>query len=169
MEYGLVNEEPVIVTFSGRFVNVFAPKRDSIVIEDIAHALSQQCRFGGHPPKYYSVAQHSAHCCQLIKKEHKLSALMHDATEAYLLDIQRPIKDRLTNYKEIEDGLMKVIAEVFGFQYPLHNDVLMVDDIMLRIEWDNIFARKNTVPDFTYYSPERAEAMFMELFNQYKK
>ena len=116
----------------GKWVNVFEPKKDSIVIEDIAHALSNLCRFGGHPPKHYSVGQHSVHCCQMIKREHKFAALLHDASEAYMVDIPSPIKRNLANYKEIEDGLMKVIAEVFGFQYPFHKDIHTVDNLMLQ-------------------------------------
>lgn len=169
MNYGLVNKEPVIRTFSGKWVNVFAPSGDSICIQDIAHALSHQCRFGGHTHTHYSVAQHSVHCCQMIKREHKLSALLHDASEAYMVDIPSPIKKNLENYKEIEDGLMKVIADVFGFQYPLHKDIHTVDNLMLQIEWDNIFEGKKTVPDFTFYSPEKSKKEFLELFNQYKK
>ena len=169
MKYGLKNEEPVIRTFSGKWVNVFEPKKDSIVIEDIAHALSNLCRFGGHPPKHYSVGQHSVHCCQMIKREHKFAALLHDASEAYMVDIPSPIKRNLANYKEIEDGLMKVIAEVFGFQYPFHKDIHTVDNLMLQIEWDNIFEGKKTVPDFTFYSPEKSKKEFIQLFNIYKK
>lgn len=109
-----------IRTFTGIYVNVFEPTEEMICIEDIAHALSNQCRFGGHLPVFYSVAQHSIIMSDKMHESHKLAALLHDASEAYLLDIPRPIKKGLSNYKEIEDKLMTAIAAKFGFEYPLH-------------------------------------------------
>lgn len=143
-EYGLYNTEPVIRTFTGKYFNVFEPNIDDICIEDIAHSLSHQCRFGGHLPVFYSVAQHSYLCTQLVDKEHELAALLHDASEAYLLDIPRPIKKRLTEYHAIEDNLMKLIAEKFGFEYPLHKSVKKADEIMLQIEWDDLMLQGKT-------------------------
>src|SRR5665811_1025646 len=89
-----------IRTFTGIYMNVFEPTPEMISIEDIAHALTMQCRFGGHLPDFYSVAQHSLNCSYLIDNPKlKLTALLHDASEAYLLDIPRPIKNNLNNYK----------------------------------------------------------------------
>jgi len=82
-----------IRTFTGKYVNVFEPTLEMICIEDIAHALSMQCRFGGHLPYFYSVAQHSINCSFLVDTPClKLEVLMHDASEAYLLGIPSPIK-----------------------------------------------------------------------------
>lgn len=103
-----------IRTFTGIYMNVFEPTPEMICIEDIAHSLSMQCRFGGHLPEFYSVAEHSWHCSLMVANEHKLAALLHDASEAYLLDIPRPIKHRLNNYKKIEDNLMNIIAKNLG-------------------------------------------------------
>lgn len=126
-----------IRTYTGLYMNVFEPTSEMIDITDIAHALSYQCRFGGHLPKFYSVAQHCLNCSYLIgNPELKLAALLHDASEAYLLDIPRPIKNRLANYKEIENGLMKVIAEEFGFVWPLQKEIKVIDEAMLQTEWD---------------------------------
>jgi len=134
-----------IRTFSGQYVNVFEPDPEKINIIDIAHALSMQCRFGGHLPNFYSVAQHSIVVASIVSKEHKIAALLHDASEAYLMDIPRPIKIRLANYKEIEDGLMKVIAEKFGFEYPLSEDVKEADEKRLKIEWNCCMLEKDTI------------------------
>lgn len=134
-----------IRTVSGIYINVFEPTMDMICIEDIAHALSYQCRFGGHLPKFYSVAAHSLNCAYLMEDDSlKLAALMHDASEAYLLDIPRPIKQRLSNYKEVEDGLMTLIAKKYGFQWPLHPEVKKVDEQMLQAEWDCLMLNKET-------------------------
>lgn len=151
-----------IRTVTGLYINVFDPTPEMICIEDIAHALSMQCRFGGHLPYFYSVAQHSAYCCSLAESEHKFAALMHDASEAYLLDIPRPIKNKLENYKKIEDGLMKVIAEKFGFEYPFHKNVKEVDEQMLQVEWDTLMLRKNTAIE--YFDSHRAREFFMNQF-----
>ena len=151
-----------IRTVSGIYINVFDPTPEMICIEDIAHALSFQCRFGGHLPEFYSVAQHSANCCALVEPEHKLAALLHDASEAYLLDIPRPIKNRLGNYKLIENELMCVIADKYGFQWPLHEKVKEVDKRMLQIEWDCLMLRTENKLDIM--SPERARNYFMNLF-----
>lgn len=136
-----------IRTYSGIYMNVFEPTMDMLSIIDIAHALSQQCRFGGHLEHFYSVAEHSLYCSYLIKDERlKFAALLHDASEAYLLDIPSPIKKKLSNYKEIEHNLMLLIAEKFGFQYPLHDEVKKIDEIMLQIEWDCLMLKKQPFP-----------------------
>lgn len=127
-----------IRTVSGIYMNVFQPTIDMICIEDIAHALSMQCRFGGHLPVFYSVAQHSVMVSLLVSEESALAALLHDASEAYLLDVPRPIKQKLTNYKAIEETLMHLIAEKFGFEYPLSEDVKSKDELMLEREWCEI-------------------------------
>lgn len=135
-----------IRTFSGQYVNVFDPDPDTILIEDIAHALSRQCRFGGHLPKFYTVAQHSVLCAVSVPSEHALAALLHDAGEAYMLDIPSPIKNRLPEYKKIEDNLMQVIAKKFGFQYPLHEEVKKADKMLLEWEWDRFVLKNNMIP-----------------------
>ena len=153
-----------IRTFTGIYMNVFEPTPEMICIEDIAHALSQICRFGGHLPVFYSVAEHSWYCSQLVKPEHQLAALMHDASEAYLLDIPRPIKNQLTNYKEIEHKLMLLIAEKFGFEYPMHNDVKMADETALVVEWNSLMIKKSSAPFLTVMDMKVAKQKFIETF-----
>lgn len=157
-----------IRTQSGIYMNVFKPTMDMICIEDIAHALSYQCRFGGHLPLFFSVAQHSLNCSYLIEdKELKLAALLHDASEAYLLDIPRPIKNNLSNYKEIEDGLMKLIAEKFEFEYPLHKEVKDVDEQMLQFEWDGLMLNKSTF-EFNTYDVITTRKTFLSMAELYQ-
>ena len=169
-----------IRTFSGKYVNVFEPTEDMICIEDIAHALSHQCRFGGHLPRFYSVAEHSILCSQLVfgSKTEKFNALMHDASEAYLLDIPSPIKKGLANYKDLEDGLMHVIANKFGFEWPMTETVRQVDERMLHYEWNAIMLNegesKITIDSrvyelFNYDKPEYAKHDFIKQFNILKQ
>lgn len=164
-EYSLYNDDPVIRTCSGIFFNAFAPTPEMVCIEDIAHALAFQCRFGGHLPEFYSVAQHSCLVAELVPDEHKLAALMHDASEAYLLDVPRPIKLRLANYKEIEDGIMNVIAAKYGFAWPMHEEVKKADETMLQVEWNEIMIKGKTIIDCWY--PEKAKQTFINQFKLY--
>jgi 5'-deoxynucleotidase YfbR-like HD superfamily hydrolase len=152
-----------IRTVSGQYVNVFEPNPATIVIEDIAHSLSMQCRFGGHLPQFYSVAQHSVYCAYESVKSDPLAALLHDASEAYLLDIPSPIKARLSNYKEIEDRLMLVIAAKFGFEYPLAADIKKVDAELLRYEWEHIMLNSQN-PTAYCWEPKTAKERFLETF-----
>ena len=92
---------------------------NEIDLEDIAHSLSQQCRFNGHTKYFFSVAQHSLNVAALIRDVEKagpkvqLMGLLHDASEAYICDIPRPVKPFLTNYMTIEDEVMNKIWEHF--------------------------------------------------------
>ena len=152
-----------IRTHSGQYVNVFNPDPDTILIEDIAHSLSQQCRFAGHLPGFYSVAQHSCRVSGILLPKHQLAGLLHDASEAYLLDIPSPIKTRIPQYKEIEDNLMRVIADKFGFQYPLHEDVKQADKITLQLEWDHIMLGGQGLFGWSMYHAKTA------FLNKYEK
>ena len=156
-----------IRTFTGLYMNVFSPAMEMIDIRDIAHALSMQPRFGGHLPRFYSVAQHCVNCAILADSEHKLDALMHDAAEAYLLDMPRPIKQRLVGYKELEDRLMMMIAIKFGLRYPLDH-VKGVDECMLVVEWRHIMLGIDKL-EIDCWSPELAEAKFLSTFKLYSK
>lgn len=156
-----------IRTVSGIYINVFEPTTEMICIEDIAHALSFQCRFGGHLPKFYSVAQHSLNCSYLIEdKSLKLTALLHDASEAYLLDIPSPIKKGLSNYKEIENKLMALIADKFGFGWPLPEAIKKVDELMLQLEWDCLMLN-NKPWCFNSYDTHETTRQFISMFNFY--
>lgn len=157
-----------IRTVSGNYVNVFEPNPDTITIEDIAHALSFQCRFGAHMKKFYTVAQHSLAVMQDVDNpDLKLQALMHDASEAYLLDIPSPIKKELHAYYPIEENLMNVIAKKFGFTWPMHQDVVESDKRMLEYEWVSIkIAADITAPIFT---KAQANKFFLQNFKRLTK
>lgn len=157
-----------IRTFSGKYVNVFEPDPSTIVIDDIANALSKQCRWGGHLDEIYSVGQHSIMCAERVPALFKLSALLHDASEAYLIDIPRPIKQNLLQYKEIEDKLMKVIAKKFRFQYPLPDEVKAIDDYMLQVEWHELMLCNDSEQALIQPMPHKAvRSKFLSMYTKF--
>jgi len=159
--------ENCIRTNSGLYINVFEPTPDMISIEDIAHALSFMPRFGGHLDKFYSVAQHSVYCSFMVESiEDKKAALLHDASEAYMMDIPSPIKAKLPTYKHYENGLMEVIAKKFDFQYPLSKEVKRTDGEALLLEWENLVVKKTTEEDFICLTPEEAKKVFLLRYKQ---
>lgn len=105
-------------TFTGVKFYPTDPILDDIRIEDIAHALSQQCRFAGHCNRFYSVAQHSLLVATYASEDIKLEALLHDAAEAYCQDLIRPIKHEpeLVGYREICERLDRAIQDRFNLR-----------------------------------------------------
>ena len=161
-------EPDCIRTFTGIYMNVFEPTLEMIDIVDIAHGLSNQCRFAGHTKEFYSVAQHSIHVAELAPVKYILQALLHDASEAYLCDIPRPIKKRLPEYQKIEKNLMTLIAKKFGFEWPKNMHVKSIDEVMLKWEWDNCLL--NDFPDnWRPMSPTEAKKEFLRWFDLINK
>ena len=121
-EAGPPSPGPYLQTVAGRWVNPFDPDPDQIELADIARALANQCRFGGHCRTFYSVAQHCVVVSELIEEEgggteDALAALMHDAPEAYLGDLPHPIKYRSqlgAAFREAEKPLERVIRRRFS-------------------------------------------------------
>lgn len=110
-----------IITYSGKAFWPFAPKPQDIDRRDIAHALSNVARYTGHTSKFYSVAEHSLLVCNAVRRaggsaNERRWALIHDASEAYLTDLARPVKNRpeFASYLAAEDHLQRMIAERFG-------------------------------------------------------
>lgn len=152
----------MIRTFTGRYVDVFDPRPEMICIEDIAHALARLCRFGGHVKRFYSVAQHSVMCSRMVNQEYQLAALLHDASEAYLVDIPKPIKEKIIGYKDMEDRMMGLIAQTFRFNYPLDKVVKLVDEDMLESEWKHLVIKDSSM--LPSWNPDRAEREFLDTY-----
>jgi hypothetical protein len=92
------------------------PRVDDVCVDDIAHALAMQTRFTGHCRRFYSVAQHSVHVSHVCDRRDALWGLLHDASEAYLSDVSRPVKrlPEMSEYRSAEQRLLAVICERFG-------------------------------------------------------
>lgn len=125
-----------IMTASGVAFYPLDPRQDEIRIEDIAHALAMQCRFTGHVRRFYSVAEHSVRVSEVCDLNDALWGLLHDASEAYLIDVARPVKRMacMVPYREAEERLMQAIAERFGLAWPEPATVKHADKCMLAIE-----------------------------------
>ena len=121
---------------SGRAFWPLDPRSDEIEIDDIAHALANLCRFTGHTREFYSVAQHSVHVSEAVPPEHALWGLLHDASEAYLIDLARPVKrlPELAAYRDAEAAVMRAVCERFGLPLEEPAAVRVADRQMLRTE-----------------------------------
>lgn len=113
--------KPIIETRSGLNFRPLRPKKEDIKLEDIAHALANQCRFSGHTRWHYSVAQHSVLVSKLLEREGfdtetQMWGLLHDASEAYLVDLPSPLKQQkgFAYYSVAEKRLMRAVCDRFG-------------------------------------------------------
>ena len=116
-------------TFLGHAYWPLDPSQSEVFIEDISHALSMICRYGGHSSRFYSVAEHCIHVSHLVTPENALVGLLHDAPEAYLGDVIRPLKRFLGGYKDIERMNWAVIAQRFSVPYELPREVHEADNL----------------------------------------
>jgi hypothetical protein len=112
---------PFIQTYTKRKFYVLDPKPEQVSIEDIAHALSMVCRFTGHVSRFYSVAEHSVRVSRRVMEltgdpRQSLWGLLHDASEAYIADVSRPLKhtDAMSQYRAAEVQVQDAILERFG-------------------------------------------------------
>ena len=125
---------PYVSTFSGNRFYPLEPRIDRVAIEDIAHGLAYQCRFNGQTCEFYSVAQHSLVVASLVPPGLRLAALLHDAAEAYLGDMVKPLKVLLPEFAAIEDKVTLIISEAFGVDFSDYAPIKKADLIALATE-----------------------------------
>jgi hypothetical protein len=175
------HETPWILTYSGKRFFPFDPRMDDIDIVDIAHALSNLCRFTGHTLSFYSVAEHCVRMSKVGPQYLALPLLLHDASEAYLSDLSRPVKHNslLQGYRDAERHLMDCIELKFRLPVGAFQDPLIkhIDNRMLMTERRDLLP---TTPDnwdvsedafpfvVTPVSPEVAEKMFLARYAELK-
>jgi hypothetical protein len=192
------NDDYWFTTYTGKKFYPFNPRIEDIDIEDIAHALSLICRFGGHLPEHYSVAQHSVLVSYLVPIELRLEGLMHDAAEAYIGDVIRPIKKHpvfiqlLTSIENNLDLLIRSKFKLFefskkgvgGFEY---SAIKKADSIALltekrdlfKVAKDQVWELKSQIeysnlephPNFTipFVHPGFAKQQFLHRFAELKR
>ena len=172
-----------IATYTGKKFFLLAPRKQDIDIRDIAHSLSLQCRWTGHVKFHYSVAQHAYYCSYLGPKEEALERLMHDDSEAYISDMNRPLKhytDAGAAYMKVEEPLQHMIYEKFLCKTPEPPSVKVADNLMLFAEKQQLFDAVNFSMSATeaslgdkaadirirQWTPREAERMFLSRFEE---
>lgn len=131
-----------IQTYSGQRFDPINPDPAAIRSVDIARALSMVCRYTGHVRRFYSVAEHSCHLYDQVRERSLATrryALLHDASEAYIADVSRPVKPHLPGYQEIEARLMAAILARYDVD-PSPAEKAFVTDLDIRICHDEAAA-----------------------------
>lgn len=114
------------------------PRPHEIHVEDVAASLSKICRYNGHCLEFYSVAEHSVYVSRVVPPEDALAGLLHDATEAYVGDVIRPLKSHLAGYAGIEHRVWLALAARFGLPERLPDSVKVADNAVLLAEMAQI-------------------------------
>lgn len=139
-----------IQTYTGEKFDFSDLDNNNYCIIDIAHALSNQCRFGGHSNFHYSVAQHSVYMSHRVSEQNQLAALLHDAAEAYVVDIPRPLKRLVlgkgSGYEKFENDILTMIMRKFGVidrdeTLLMPMEIAVADNRMLMTEKEQVCGR----------------------------
>lgn len=171
-----------ISLLSGGKFNYNKPEESDVTIDDIASALSNVCRFSGHLPRFYSIAQHLVNTSHIVPEELAFTGLMHDTAEAFTNDLPTPLKWALPIFKELEGKIESAMSEKFGFHYPYPAEVKEADTIMLMLEKYHVkecddpwpmyekYTRDHVAPyldkvDLDSWQPRRAKREFLERYN----
>ncbi len=169
--------DPYVSTYLGHRFYLTRPHIDDVAIEDIAHGLAYQCRFNGQTREFYSVAQHSLMVMELVPEPLRFAALLHDAAEAYLGDMVKPLKNLFPAFSEIENRVMAIIGHRFGIDLiHLHPAIKHADRIALATEKRDLMPHSTEpwsylegaepLPEIIHpWPPEVAKLKFLAAFN----
>jgi hypothetical protein len=179
----MTDRGPWIRTFTGRRFYPLDPRADEVCAVDIAHALSMQCRYAGHSRWHYSVAQHSVLVSEHVEKAvgHHVHlhppgvaawALLHDAAEAYVLDIPRPLKHALPEFQQAEKKVMAAICDAFDLPHEEPAIVKRIDTAILADEAKVLMGDPQdwNLPEpalgvfINKWKPDEAEFMWLKRF-----
>jgi hypothetical protein len=158
-----------IETYTGKTVELTNIKQTDIDVIDIVQALSNICRFNGHIPSFYSVAEHSVRAANFALEENlgqeiALTLLLHDAAEAYVGDMVRPLKhhpDYGTAHRQLEDQILSTICQKLGGIWPHPCQIHQIDKQMYLWECDNIRTGKQLG-----WSPTYAKQRWLDTYTQ---
>lgn len=176
-------DQAIIVTYTGKEFDVLHPDHSLICLEDIAHALSQTCRFTGHTNRFYSVAEHSVLCSDVcISTEYRAACLLHDAAESYLNDIASPVKQYLPDYNDLEEVIILTIFSKYGLRLipPWHEAIKFADKYLLRSEIHQLMSENSPAFESVFregrpyevltavecWEPELAKELFLQRAEQ---
>lgn len=164
-----------IVTYTGKMFYPFDPKPEDVDIVDIAHALSNVCRFTGHTSEFYSVAQHAVLVSRYCSQKNALWGLLHDAAEAYICDMSQPVKQMpcMEVYRIVEKKIMNAVIDRFQLWPDQPDEVTEIDGRLLQTEARDLGLLS---PAWKYQilapyetriqplDPKQAKALFMQRF-----
>lgn len=170
-------------TYTGKCFDLDNIDTNDYDIQDIAHALSMLCRFNGHCKRFYSVGEHLLRCSYLVAPGFEFEALMHDASEAYISDMPRPMKNIMPLYKEMEKKVELAISSIYYLPKDMSAEVKEVDNRMVLTERDLLLVKPPY--DWAHYgttsftkkefyavysqqtmSPEVCEKLFLKRFKE---
>lgn len=169
--------EPYVSTFLGNRFYFCDPRIDDVHIEDIAHGLAFQCRFNGQTRAFYSVAQHSLLVARLVPSRLRLAALLHDAAEAYLGDMVKPLKQCFPAFSAMEAKVMAIIGKRFGVDTFTDPAIKRADLIALATEkrdlmpnstepWPSLRGLQPSPTRIVPMAPVEAKEAFLEMYRQ---
>lgn len=181
-EYSNNYKEAWMETHTGKKIYPFDIRIEDIDIGDISHSLSMKCRFGGHTKEFYSIAEHCIYCSWFIDNpDLKLFALLHDAAEAYLPDLIRPIKNHVPFLVDAEKDIIVKIMEKFVGRAPNEferKQIKEIDNIMLLTEASQLLDNLNDwelygvssdkidkIGKLAKFNPKQAEFVYKFIFD----
>lgn len=176
--FGCLNN--TIKVSAGHYVDLANPDPSTIEVKSIAAALSKVCRFGGHCPQFYSVAEHCIHttalaCSEGFTGDALIAVFLHDAAEAYIGDMVKPLKVTMPQYGEAEQRIEAAIQAAFGVDFSKWMDVIKrFDRAMLKAEkvtmwpedtekWAGFSEIEDRVVKFQFWEPSQAEMQFLAM------
>lgn len=172
--------KPYILTAEGDAFHYTHPGHSKITITAIAHALSNICRFTGHTREFYSVAQHSVLVASILPPRLALQGLLHDAHEAFVGDVNSPLKHLIPDYRRIEKAAELAVHRAFGLPDELDPLVKHADLVLLATEkrdlmppdpmsWGILEGIKPLPFKLTPSEPEVARRTFMAMFQRLRR
>ena len=132
-----------ILTADGHYFDFDAPDPRCFTLNAIARGLANTCRFGGQCARFYSVAEHSVWVSRLVPPEFALAGLFHDAAEAFIVDMPKPLKEVLGDYQAVEQQVESVLFPALGLPWPIPAEVKHADRVMLATEQRQIMRNRD--------------------------
>lgn len=166
-----------MMTYTGIIYWPFIPRPQDVDIRDIAHGLSNLCRYGGQCKSFYSVAEHSWLMSYMVPAEFAFEALLHDGAEAYVGDMIVPLKRNLTHYEDVDARNEAAVRTRFELPSEKTVPVRMADEQIVTTEYETLFGMvpryltwtfppKDPRVELRLWTPEVAEQKFLERFDE---
>lgn len=140
-------------TYTGGRFYPLDPTPAEVLPGDIAHALSLICRYGGHVQRFYSVAEHCVLLSHAVSPENALWALLHDAAEAYVGDMVRPLKRHMPEFQHVEARILLAIARRFNLWpeipaevHEADNRIILTERAALMRKTDDVWTEDGLTP-----------------------